>query len=113
LFYKDDLFVGFHLQTQLGVTFDSGDNSVEAKNWSHESGKEFVTFLAETISSHSSEPTATLKLLRIASQPNDAEKQLSTIVMWSIVGGIFLLLFILFVVLYVKCKKVIELQREA
>jgi hypothetical protein len=86
---------------------DVGDNSVPPTYWTSGSDKGFDSFLLDSITEHSPGPTTILSFLKIEGQapPIGHDKSNDVIIMWSIVGGIFFLVFTAFAVIYCLCKK--------
>jgi len=87
---------------------DVGDNSVPPTYWTSGSDKGFDSFLLDSITEHSPGPTTILSFLQIVDQtvsPTGHDKSTDVIITWSIVGGIFFLVFTAFAVIYCLCKK--------
>ena len=87
---------------------DVGNSSVSATYWSSGTDKGVDSFLVDSITEHSADSTTILSFLKIEGQmvsPAGLDKSNDVIIMWSIVGGIFFLVFMAFVVIYCLCKK--------
>jgi hypothetical protein len=87
---------------------DVGDNSFPPTYWTSGTDKGFDSFLVDSITEHTTGPTTILSFLKIEGQtvtPTGQDKSTDVIITWSIVGGIFFLVFMAFVIIYCLCKK--------